>query len=227
MKEEKRLIMKNEKVFAKDFCFAKVFCLFVVGSLFGTYYEEILWYIKYKEITNRQGLIYTPLSPIYGLGCLMFILFLHKNNETRSYFKTYLYCCLLGGFSEYLTSFIADFFFDVKFWDCSNKFLNINGRTTIIYMLGWGLIGLIFMKILYPILSKLIESIPYYLAKVIYYSLLLIVSVDLFLTYTAFGRMALRNKEVPPLTIVGKLYDKYYNNDFMYQKFPVMKPDEE
>ena len=128
--------MKNEKVFAKDFCFAKVFCLFVVGSLFGTYYEEILWYLKYHEITDRQGLIYTPLSPIYGLGVIMFLLFLHHHNETRSYFKTYLYCCLIGGFTEYLTSFIADFFFDVKFWDCSDKFLNINGRTTIIYMLG-------------------------------------------------------------------------------------------
>ena len=217
--------MKNEKVFAKDFCFAKVFCLFVVGSLFGTYYEEILWYLKYHEITDRQGLIYTPLSPIYGLGVIMFLLFLHKNNETRSYLKTYIYCFLIGGFTEYLTSFIADFFFNVKFWDCTNKFLNINGRTTIIYMLGWGLIGLVFMKILYPTLERLIEAIPYKIAKVSYIIILIIVSIDLFLTYTAFGRMALRNHNVPPLTIVGRLYDKYYNNDFMYQKFPVMKPD--
>ena len=83
------------------------------------------------------------------------------------------------------------------------------------------------MKILYPTFERLIEALPYKIAKVSYIIILVIVSIDLFLTYTAFGRMALRNKNVPPLTIVGKLYDKYYNNDFMYQKFPVMKPDKE
>ena len=94
-------------------------------------------------------------------------------------------------------------------------------------MLGWGLIGLIFMKILYPKLSKLIESFPYYIARIIYLIILIVVSIDIFLTYSAFGRMVLRNNGVKPFTILGRIYDEYYDNDFMYQKFPVMKPDEE
>ena len=39
--------------------------------------------------------------------------------------------------------------------------------------------------------------------------------------------MVLRNNGVKPFTILGRIYDEYYDNDFMYQKFPVMKPDEE
>ena len=55
---------REKKIFAKGFCFQKIFIFFVIGCLFGTYYEEILWFIKYHEWTNRQGLIYSPLSPM-------------------------------------------------------------------------------------------------------------------------------------------------------------------
>ena len=36
-------VNKETKVFAKGFCFAKIFILFLLGCIFGTYYEEILW----------------------------------------------------------------------------------------------------------------------------------------------------------------------------------------
>ena len=42
--------MKKEsknKIFAKGFCFKKIFIFFIIGCLFGTYYEEILWFITY------------------------------------------------------------------------------------------------------------------------------------------------------------------------------------
>ena len=81
----------EQKVFAKGYCFAKIFIFFVLGCLIGTYYEEILWFVKYGEITNRQGLIYGPFSPIYGVGILVFVLLLGKKNDTRSILKTFLY----------------------------------------------------------------------------------------------------------------------------------------
>ena len=70
----------EEKVFAKGYCFTKLFIFFVLGCLIGTYYEEVLWFIKYGEITTRQGLIYGPFSPIYGVGVLAFVLLLGKND---------------------------------------------------------------------------------------------------------------------------------------------------
>ena len=90
----------EEKVFAKGYCFTKLFIFFVLGCLIGTYYEEVLWFIKYGEITTRQGLIYGPFSPIYGVGVLAFVLLLGKKNDARSILKTFLYACLIGGITE-------------------------------------------------------------------------------------------------------------------------------
>ena len=146
----------KDKIFAQGYCFPKIFIFFILGCLLGTYYEEILWYIRFGEVTNRDGLIYTPLSPIYGVGVLIFVLLLGRHNESRNLLKTFIYASLIGGMTEYITGFIASNFFGVKFWDYSNYFLNIQGLTTIPFMAFWGIGGTILMKVIYPVLGRLI-----------------------------------------------------------------------
>ena len=51
------------------------------------------------------------------------------------------------------------------------------------------------------------------------------ITLDLIITYSAFGRMALRDQGVKPFTFIGELYDKIYDDEFMYHKFPVMSPE--
>lgn len=60
--------LSEKKIFAQGYCFVKIFVFFVLGCIIGTYYEEILWYIRFHEKVNRQGIFYGPFSPIYGLG---------------------------------------------------------------------------------------------------------------------------------------------------------------
>ncbi len=216
----------EKKVFARGFCFQKVFLFFVLGCLIGTYYEEILWYVRYHEWSSRDGLIYGPFSPIYGVGILIFVACLGKHNEKRSILRTFLYAALIGGITEYLTGWIADTIFGVKFWDYSHEFLNIQGRTTIPFMIVWGVGGTFLMKVIYPFLSKWIEKIPYRIGTIAYWILFVFLMLDIVITYSAFGRMAFRNQGKEPFTIVGKLYDKYYDNEFMYERFPVMRPND-
>lgn len=226
MEEKGKNKNKKEKVFAKGYCFTKIFIFFVIGCLFGTYYEEILWFIGNGEWVNRQGLIYGPFSPIYGVAVSVYIILLGKHNEDRGIIKTYIYSVLIGGIAEFGISFIAESVFGVKFWDYTGYFLNIAGRTTIPFMLAWGLLGTILMKVIYPYISKWIEKIPYKIAQPIYIILLIFLSVDIFITYSAFGRMAFRNQEKEPFTIVGQVYDAIYDDTFMYNKFPAMRPKE-
>lgn len=214
----------EEKVFAKGFCFAKVFIFFVIGCLLGTYYEELLWFFQHHEWSSRDGLIYGPFSPIYGIGILIFVVLLGKKNDQRSLLKTFLYAALIGGVTEYLTGWIADTIFGVQFWDYSHEFLNIQGRTTIPFMVVWGIGGTILMKVIYPFVSKWVEKIPYRIGMPIYLIFLFLLLLDIIITYSAFGRMALRNQGKKPFTIIGKLYDQYYDNEFMYKRFPVMRP---
>lgn len=218
--------MKNkEKVFAKGYCFTKLFIFFFLGCLLGTYYEEILFFLKHGKYSRRSGLLWGPFSPTYGFGVVIFIFFLGRNNKDRGIIKTFIYAALIGGITEFAVSWISDIIFDVQFWDYSHEFLNIMGRTTIPFMIFWGIGGTVLMKFIYPFLSKLIEKIPYQLGKVIYLILLIFMTLDMIVTYTAFGRMTLRNHGVRPFTFVGKFYDHVYPNEYMYKRFPVMEPD--
>ena len=216
----------EEKVFARGYCFAKIFIFFVIGCIIGTYYEEALNFAKFGNYSDRQGLLYGPFSPIYGIGVAIFVVFLGKHNESRSLWKTLLYASIIGGVTEFMTSWIAETFFEVEFWDYSGYFLNILGRTTIPFMIGWGIGGTILMKVIYPFVSKWVEKIPYKIAQPIYIFMVIFITIDMIITYSAFGRMELRNQGKPPYTILGEFIDQHYDNEYMYHKFPVMAPAE-
>ena len=55
----KRTVIKDDekKVFAKGWCFAKIFFMFFIGCIIGTYYEEILNYVRNGVWESRQGII--------------------------------------------------------------------------------------------------------------------------------------------------------------------------
>ncbi len=214
---------EDKKIFAKGYCFTKIFIFFLIGCIFGTYYEEILWFIGNKEWVNRQGVFWGPFSPIYGVAVSIYVVLLGKKNDERNLLKTYLYSLLIGGIAEFSISWICEVVFGVKFWDYTGYFLNIGGRTTIPFMLAWGLLGLFLMKVIYPFFSKLIEKIPYKIGQPIYIILLIFIILDMLITYSALGRMAFRAQGKEPFTFVGEYYDKVYNDEYMFNKFPAMR----
>lgn len=214
--------MHKRHDFAEGFCFKKLFCFFVLGSIVGSFYEEIVFFVQYKEWTVRHDLLYGPFSTLYGFGLVLFLLFLWRRNKKRGIIKTVLYASIIGGVFEYFASFFLEIILGVKFWDYSGLFLNIHGRTTIPFMLVWGVMGTFLVKVVYPFVSKWIERIPKKIGNVLYVVVLLFFIVNMLLSYTVFIRMVYRMRGVHPKTFIGEFYDKYYNNDYMYRKFPIL-----
>lgn len=212
----------EKKVFAQGYCFVKIFVFFVLGCIIGTYYEEILWFIRFHEKVDRQGVFYGPFSPIYGLGISIFVIFLGRNAEKRSWLKTWAWSALIGGCTEYATSLIAEKIFGSTIWDYSNIPLNINGRTTLPFMVFWGLGGMVLMKLVYPFVSKWIEKIPYKVGQVVFYIALVLMIIDLVLSYGAMGRRAMRDQGMPPKTFIGQFFDRVYPDEYIDEKIPAM-----
>lgn len=205
----------TDPIFAQGLCLSKVFMMFVIGCMIGTYYEEIMNFVRSGNWESRQGIIYGPLNPIYGAGFAAFTYFLGKGVTKHKWYVTYLYACLLGGITEYSLSWIGEVLFHANSWDYSGYFLNIGGRTTVPFMLFWGLGGLFFIKVIYPLLSKIIEAIPYKLGKAVFPVLVAFVILDMVVSYSALIRQAQRQAGNPPITIVGQLYDQVYTDDFL------------
>lgn len=213
---------REKRVFAQGYCFVKVFAFFVLGCIIGTYYEEILWYIRFHERVNRQGVFYGPFSPIYGLGVCIFVLFLGRDAEKRSWFRTWAWSALIGGGTEYVTSVIAEKVFGSTIWDYSSLPTNINGRTTLLFMVFWGLGGMVLMKLVYPFVSRWIEKVPYRVGQWVYHIALVLMLVDLVLSYGAMGRRVMRSRGDPPGTFIGAFFDRAYPDEYMDERIPAM-----
>lgn len=209
---------KKKEVFAEGFCFYKVFLLYVIGCMIGVYYEEILTVCRTGEWLSRQGIIYGPFNPVYGLGFLAFTVLLCRNLK-RKWWLTYIYSCFIGGAAEVITSLISEYVFKVNAWDYSDKFLNIMGRTTIPFMIFWGLGGLIFVKFVYPGLSKLIELIPKRIGNLIMPTFLIFVLLSHVISYSALFRYGTRAEGQPASNAIEVVLDKYYDDDLMKQYY--------
>ena len=205
---------KKREKFAEGFCFNKVFLVYVIGCMIGTYYEEILTFCRSGEWLSRQGIIYGPFNPVYGVGFLAFTVLLCRNLK-RKWWLTYIYSCLIGGVTEMASSLIGEFVFKANAWDYSDKFLNIMGRTTIPYMLFWGAGGLIFVKFVYPALSKFVELLPKRIGNAIMPSFMIFVLISHVVSYVALFRYGTRSEGQKASSSLEVVLDEHFNDDFM------------
>ena len=144
----------NMKKFAREFL--KLFWIFVFGCIMGYVMEVIFNFVRTGEFETRQGLIYGPFAPVYGIGTLAFYLILPK---FKKMWQVFLVSGVLGGVTEYLCSFFQEKLFGTISWDYSNQLFN--GRTSILYCLVWGALGVAFIKFVYPYFDKIFDKVLY------------------------------------------------------------------
>lgn len=216
----------NNLMNRKKITFLKYFWIFLVCSIIGTLYEEfmhIFWYfVKHGDFnwSRRSGVFFGPINPVYGFGAVIMLLVIGIKKEKN--WKVFIKSFFLGGAIEFIFSFLQELISGTTSWDYSNKFLNIGGRTTIPYMFFWGLAGLLLIKWLYPFIERCLEKLPYHIYKVLSIILIILVSIDLLITWSALLRKELRDKGIAPYTFVGELYDEYFDDEYIKNKYPNM-----
>ena len=61
-----------------------IFWLFVIGSLVGYILEMIVGLVQTGHFESRQGLIYGPFTPVYGIGMAMYYFILnHMKTDNK------------------------------------------------------------------------------------------------------------------------------------------------
>ena len=140
----------------------KLFWIFVIVSALGCVIETIVCFRQKGHFEVRQGVIYGPFIPVYGAGAVIYYLLVPKvtgatieNTKKISCIKIFLYTMMLGGITEYLFSYGQECIFGTVSWEYSNIPFNLNGRTSLLHCIYWGIGGIIFIKCLYPHTQKL------------------------------------------------------------------------
>ncbi len=223
---EPKVTVKTGAKFAQGLCFQKLFFIFLIGSLLGAIYEDILIYVRSWLETGtgvwmiHRGVIYGPFNVIYGFGAALmcWVLLRRKYNSWQIFGLS----ALLGGLVEYLLSFLQEMFTGTTSWDYSVQWLNLQGRTTIPIMVVWGLMGLMLVKIIYPFISDLVEKIPARIGTPLFWVLLVFMILNCLISWTAIIRQNLRHQDLPPFTPIGEFYDEYYGDEVLQKYFPNM-----
>src|SRR5574344_687957 len=127
--------------------FLRLIIFFFVYSFFGWILESAYKSFYEKKWVN-SGFLHGALCPIYGTGAIMMILFL-------SYFKNNIFLLFIVGFIvlsiwEYFVGWLLETLFNTKYWDYSQKKLNIKERVCLFNSVIWGLLGVIFTKLIHP-----------------------------------------------------------------------------
>lgn len=201
--------------------FGKCVFAYVLGGVVGTLWETVLNYCKGNGFVYCNGSIFTPINFVYGFGALVIWIFLANSN--RKPYMTYIYGTIGGGIVEYLLNFLEEKILGARSWDYSNEFLNINGRTTIPFMLFWGLLCLAVVYCVYNPLAKIYDKCPKKVMTTIAIVLLAIVVTDLTITVTALARYSARQQGVISKTELGLFLDRVFNDDYMKLHFPNQK----
>lgn len=132
--------------------FSLLICGFIAAAFGGWVYEEICVYLLYHHIYNR-GMLHLTICPIYGFGAWGLYMLLHKVKRSSLYF---LLSVVIASAFEYGCSYLLEFLFHKSFWTYEGWPLSIQNRISLISSLIFGLLAVIFAKLLLPALKKAI-----------------------------------------------------------------------
>lgn len=141
-----------------------IFIVFTAYSFLGWCAEVAYQYWTQKKFINR-GFLHGPFCPIYG-ACILLVMYL-LNRVHVNLFALFIISTILISTIEYITSYILEKLFHLKWWDYTEDPLNLNGRICLHFSLGWGLAAIVVFKIIHPIIMSVINIIPLEASKFI------------------------------------------------------------
>ena len=157
--------------------------LFFIYSFAGWCMEVILKYRQYHRFINR-GFLTGPLCPIYGCGAVLITVVVGSLASVESgLVMTFALSFVICGVVEYFTGLILEKIFHARWWDYSQKPMNLHGRVWIGNLLLFGVAGVGIMHILNPVLYKFLGLFSLRTREVVMTILLVILAADFVVSY--------------------------------------------
>ena len=127
---------------------AVIFLLLLFYSFLGWCGEMIYCSIGKRKLCEKRGFLNGPLCPIYGHGALLVLVVLGQrwNNPI----STFLIGMVLTSTVEYLTSYLMEKLFHMRWWDYSHHHFQLNGRICLLNSTLFGLACLVLRYVVHP-----------------------------------------------------------------------------
>lgn len=202
-------IMKKDSLTIYD-----VFYIFIFGCIFGWLVEGIWSYFKRHMFINHSALVIGPFNIVYGIGAVVLSIMLYKIKDSNI-FKIFITSFITGSILEYILSFLMEYMLGFVAWNYSKKFLNINGRICLVYSIFWGILGIFWIKLIYPRIKKIIENTNHQIGTKIMKILTVFLIFDAILTLAAVKRGREFEQDIPPSNAFEEKLDKYFGVEYL------------
>ena len=184
--------------FASGVNFYKVALICIAGSFAGVV-VEILWCLfRNGYIESRSGLVYGPFISFFGGA-------------------------VVGSVIEYLLSWGQETLFGSTSWDYSRMPFNLDGRICLLYSLFWGILGVLWIKSLYPRVAQVILKIPNRFGKVLTWVLTIFMVFDCAMSLLAVDRWSERVRGETPVSAVDVFFDEHFPDSRMERIYANME----
>lgn len=126
---------------------------------------------------------------------------------------------LLGGLTEYLCSFMQEKLFGTISWDYSYLPFNIQGRTSLLHCIYWGIGGILYVTYIEPLIEKMREKINKNIIRIITIILAIFMIFDITISWMAAERQIERKSNVEPENKMDLFFDEYYPDEYIDRIF--------
>ncbi len=205
--------MKSEKISFHD-----LFYTFIFGCIVGWIIEGIWTLIKKGALINHTALVIGPFNVVYGVGAIVLTVILYRL-KNKGNFEIFCVSFATGSILEYIMSYLMELMFGFVAWNYQRKPFNINGRICLTYSIFWGLLGIFWIKFLYPQIQKLIAKLNKNNSIKLMKLMIVFLIFDCLLTFAAIDRGKKYEQNIPPNNKFEEVLDKYFGVDYLNNMF--------
>lgn len=215
------------------------FAFWLIYSFFGFITETLYTSILNHSFQDR-GFLTLPLIPIYGFGA-MIALYLLKP-FTYKPVLLFVLSIVITSSLEYVTSYVMDKVFHMRWWDYSDKKFNIKGRVCLRNSFLFGVLSLALVYFIHPKMETWVVQIDANVLSQVTTMMMVLVSFDFIhsilfsLKFSSVFRNLQSTKENYPSSrmdslekiesIVSELKDNINALEHrLLKKYPVLKED--
>ncbi len=208
--------------FAKGMNLYKLLLICYIGSFVGVLIEMVWCLLWEGRIESRAGLVFGPFNLLYGVGAVAITFALYRvRNHGR--WLSFVGGFLVGSAVEYICSLVQELCFGSRSWDYTNLPFNVDGRICLIYSVFWGLLGVAWVKWIYPVLAKLILKVPNRIGRVLTWVIFAFFVINAIFSVLAVYRWSQRMAALPAGNALWAWIDTVFPDDYMRRVFANME----
>lgn len=130
---------------------------------------------------------------------------------------------VIGSVVEYVCSWGQELLFGSRSWDYSSMPFNINGRICLLYSVFWGVLGVLWIKNIYPRMAKAILKIPNHIGRIITWILVVFFAFNGFMSAVSMFRWSQRTNGMEPSNFFWEFIDERFPDERMERIYANME----